>query len=103
MAKSTVQKFVKMFGIGRRLPRKKIRQLYDKGWFFSQLKPSELIGVYLESRKAVTIDEMQKIEQLISLIHGNDCASCGAPDCRTFAEDVVRGEVDLNVCCKIKE
>jgi hypothetical protein len=101
MAKSTVQKFIKMFGIGRRLPRKKIRQLYDKGWFLSQLKPSDLIDAYLERRKSVTIDEMKKIEQLIALIHGNDCASCGAPDCRTFAEDVVRGEANLKDCFRV--
>jgi iron only hydrogenase large subunit-like protein len=102
MAKSTVQKFIKMFGIGRRLPRQKIRQLYDKGWFFSQLKPSELIGVYQSKRKSLTIDEMKKIEKLLSLIHGNDCAVCGAPDCRTFTEDVVRGEADLKDCFKMR-
>ncbi len=103
MAKSTVQKFIKMFGIGRRLPRRKIRQLYDKGWFFSQLKPLELMGVYQSKRKPLTIDDMKKIEKLMSLIHGNDCAACGAPDCRTFVEDVVRGEAELKDCFKIKE
>jgi len=101
MAKSTVQKFIKMFGIGRRLPRKRIRQLYDKGWFFSELKPSELVDVYQSKRKPFTISDMKKIEKLVSLIHGNECAACGAPDCRAFAEDVIRGEADLKDCFKM--
>ncbi len=101
LAKSTVQKFIKMFGIGRRLPRKKIRQLYDKGWFFSQIKPSALTGIYQSQRKPMTIEDMKAIEKLMSLIHGNDCGACGAPDCSAFAEDVIREETDLNNCCKI--
>jgi iron only hydrogenase large subunit-like protein len=37
---------------------------------------------------------MQKLEQLqkeIELLPGLDCAACGAPDCKTFAEDIVNG------------
>jgi len=102
VAKSTVQKFIKMFGIGRRLPRRKIRQLYDSGWFFSRRKPSERAGVCQSKRKALTIEDMKAIEKLMSLIHGNDCGACGAPDCRTFAEDVIREKTELNNCFKIK-
>ena len=35
---------------------------------------------------------MQKLEQMqkeIELLPGLDCAACGAPDCKTFAEDIV--------------
>ncbi len=103
MAKSTVQKFIKMFGIGRRLPRKKIRQLYEKGWFFSRIEPEELVGAYPSKRKSLIIDDMKKIEKLLALIQGNDCAACGAPDCRTFAEDVIRGEANLKDCFRIKQ
>jgi Na+-translocating ferredoxin:NAD+ oxidoreductase RNF subunit RnfB len=44
---------------------------------------------------------MQKIEKVLQLIKGTDCTACGAPDCRTFAEDVVRGEAKLNDCVNI--
>jgi len=102
MAKSTVQKFIRMFGVGRRLPREKIRQLYDKGWFLSELEPAALIDICRSTKKPLTIDEMKQIEKLINQIHGNDCAACGAPDCRTFAEDIVRGEASLTDCFKMK-
>jgi Na+-translocating ferredoxin:NAD+ oxidoreductase RNF subunit RnfB len=41
---------------------------------------------------------MQEIEKVMELIEGTDCSACGAPDCRTFAEDVVRGDANLKDC-----
>jgi len=102
VAKSIVQKFVKMFGLGRRLPRSKIKQLYDKDWFFSRIKHRELAGIYKSPKRKLTITQMEKIEKLVTRIHGNDCAACGAPACRTFAEDVVRGDADLKDCFKVR-
>ena len=41
---------------------------------------------------------MSKIQQLKSELPGIDCGSCGAPNCRAFAEDVVKGQTDLANC-----
>ncbi len=44
---------------------------------------------------------MQKLEQLqkeIEILPGLDCAACGAPDCKTFAEDVINGRASRNDC-----
>jgi len=38
------------------------------------------------------------MEGILEQIQGKDCAACGAPDCRTFAEDVVRERADVNDC-----
>jgi hypothetical protein len=34
----------------------------------------------------------------MELLRDTDCAACGAPDCRTFAEDIVRGRASLQDC-----
>jgi len=102
LAKSMVQKFIKMFGMGRRLSRDKIKRLYEQGWFFSNLKPTDLARQYKSKQKPLTIAKMKKIEKTITLIHGNDCGACGAPDCATFAEDVVRGYADLKDCLRLQ-
>ena len=39
-----------------------------------------------------------KIQQIRESLPGIDCGSCGAPTCRAFAEDVVRGKADINDC-----
>lgn len=41
---------------------------------------------------------MMKIQQIRESLPGIDCGSCGAPTCRAFAEDVVRGTADINDC-----
>jgi len=44
---------------------------------------------------------MQKLEQMqkeIEILPGLDCAACGAPDCKTFAEDVINGRASRTDC-----
>lgn len=41
---------------------------------------------------------MADIQKLRDTLPGIDCGSCGAPTCRAFAEDVVRGTADIHQC-----
>jgi Na+-translocating ferredoxin:NAD+ oxidoreductase RNF subunit RnfB len=98
LAKSAVQKMVKTYGLGRRLPRETILRMYAKGTFQTASSPSRLIDLFGAQKKALSIESMQKIEKTLEIIRGTDCAACGAPDCLTFAEDVVRGDASLKDC-----
>ena len=41
---------------------------------------------------------MADIQKLKSTLPGIDCAACGAPTCRAFAEDVVKKQACLEEC-----
>jgi ArsR family metal-binding transcriptional regulator len=41
---------------------------------------------------------MMQIDELHAQLPRIDCGSCGAPTCRAFAEDVVKGEAKLEDC-----
>ncbi len=41
---------------------------------------------------------MMRIQSIRESLPGIDCGSCGAPTCRAFAEDLVRGKADINDC-----
>ncbi len=41
---------------------------------------------------------MSEIQKLKDALPGIDCGSCGAPNCRAFAEDVVKGQTTLESC-----
>ena len=41
---------------------------------------------------------MMQIEELEKQLPQIDCGSCGAPTCRAFAEDVVKGEAVMEDC-----
>ena len=46
----------------------------------------------------VAIQKLKLKEELIKKLPGTDCGVCGAPDCKTLADDVVRGEARLEDC-----
>lgn len=98
LAKGAVQKMIKRFGLGKRLHRENILRMYEKGKFQSEKKASKLTRLFGAQREALSIDALKKIEKVVELTRGTDCAACGAPDCRTFAEDVVRGDAALKEC-----
>ena len=41
---------------------------------------------------------MADIQKLRKRLPGYDCGSCGAPTCRAFAEDVVKGRAKESDC-----
>ena len=41
---------------------------------------------------------MADIQKLRASLPGIDCGSCGAPTCRAFAEDVVKGNANIDDC-----
>jgi len=98
LAKGAAQKMIKRFGLGRRLHRENILRMYEKGEFQSEKKPSKLTRLFGAHKEALSIESVRQIEKVIDLIKGTDCTACGAPDCRTFAEDVVRGDATLKEC-----
>jgi ferredoxin len=98
LAKSAVQKMVNLFGLGRRLPRENVLRMYEKGHFQTEKSPAKLIDLYGTKKEALSIKALQQIEEIMELLRGTDCAACGAPDCRTFAEDIVRGSASLKDC-----
>jgi hypothetical protein len=98
VAKRTVQKMVNVFGLGSRLPRESIRHQYDKGRFQPVKSPMVLTHLFGTRISALSLGELERIERTLEVIEGRDCGACGAPDCRTLAEDVVRGEAALEDC-----
>ncbi len=52
----------------------------------------------LSSSIAESMRMMADIQSLRETLPGIDCGSCGAPNCRAFAEDVVKGTANLNDC-----
>ena len=98
LSKSAVQKMIKRYGLGRRLHRENILRLYERGEFQPEKDPSKLTRLFGGHKEALSIDKVKEIEKIMEQIKETDCTACGAPDCRTFAEDVIRGEAALKDC-----
>jgi hypothetical protein len=98
LARSNVQRMLHLHGLGRRVPGNTIRRLYDKGRFQPDKSPLTLTRFFGDRKPALSLEQMVQIEKILDTVAGWGCGACGAPDCPTFAEDVVRGEAELGDC-----
>lgn len=65
--------------------------------FFSDL-PAYTPITRLSENFGESMRMMADIQKLRDTLPGIDCGSCGAPTCRAFAEDVVRGTANIHQC-----
>jgi hypothetical protein len=52
----------------------------------------------LDSDLNIALKKIKRIEQLLNVLPGLDCGSCGAPSCKALAEDIVQGAADKLDC-----
>lgn len=57
----------------------------------------------LADNMAQSMRMMADIQQIKSTLPGIDCGACGAPNCRAFAEDIVKNKASINGCVIRKE
>jgi len=103
IAKNTILKMLRKFGLERLMPSDKVLLQYENGWALSNMTQDELQRIFGVYREHISIEQLKEIEKLLKQINGKDCAICGAPDCRTFAEDVVTGKAKLNDCVMLRK
>ena len=72
-------------------------------YFFEEMPEYQPIA-RLSDNIGQSMRMMAEIQNLRNQLPGVDCAACGAPTCRAFAEDVVRGEANPDGCllCRVQ-
>ena len=66
-------------------------------YLFNELPEYQPIS-RLSDSMAESMRMMADIQNLKDSLPGIDCGACGAPSCRAFAEDVVRGLTTVDDC-----
>ena len=66
-------------------------------YLFNELPEYQPIS-RLSSSMAESMRMMADIQKLRETLPGIDCGSCGAPTCRAFSEDVVKGNAKIEDC-----
>jgi iron only hydrogenase large subunit-like protein len=73
-------------------------RMYDEG-FIRLTEPIEPRAILkLDKDISVSMKKMEMIEEILKHLPGLDCGVCGAPACRAFAEDIVKGENQKSIC-----
>ena len=97
IAKARLQNLRRYLPVSRNFPEKGSDYDLPKEVLFEELpvyKPiSRLSDSMHESMRMMA--EIQKLREQLPCI---DCGSCGAPNCRAFAEDIVKKQADISDC-----
>lgn len=77
-------------------------QYIPADYFFEEMPEYQPIS-RLSGNIAQSMRMMAEIQTLKGQLPGLDCGACGAPTCRAFAEDVVRGTATMDDClvCRV--
>ena len=93
----------RLHGLKRYLPvsqnflTKEEEKYIPESYFFNDLPVYNPIS-RLSDSMAQSMRMMADIQKLRDALPGIDCGSCGAPTCRAFAEDVIKGQADIKGC-----
>ena len=97
-AQRNIQEITRRMGAQKKVSEEKVRSLVSEHFFDVEkhipARPLKPLGRTL--REAV--ERKKEIEAILADLPGKDCAACGAPDCATHAEDIVRGAAATDGC-----
>jgi iron only hydrogenase large subunit-like protein len=68
----------------------------EKEGFFGPIEPRPMAK--LDEDFSLAMKKMERKRRLMCYLPGFDCAACGAPDCQTLSEDIVKGDAQLSHC-----
>ncbi len=75
-----------------------INRKLEAGYFFMENKILPRPTKYFDTDLETSIKRMAEKEKVYRKLRQIDCGCCGAPTCKAFAEDFVRGDVRLTDC-----
>ncbi|UCF71347.1 MAG: 4Fe-4S dicluster domain-containing protein [candidate division WOR-3 bacterium] len=103
IAKSNVLRLIRHFGGKKRVNVDMVKKLYRENFFSFKWAVEPKSFPPLDKDRNVAILKLKQKEELLKRLPGTDCGVCGAPDCKTLAEDIVRGESKIENCIYIKK
>jgi iron only hydrogenase large subunit-like protein len=82
---------------------KEIDRKLEEGHFFLENKILPRPTKYFDTDLQTSLKRMKEIEKVCQKLPHINCGCCGAPTCKAFAEDFVRGEAELTDCIFLGE
>lgn len=73
-------------------------QMYNEGFIRLTEKIEPRAIMRLDDDISKSMRKMEMIKEMLKYLPGIDCGVCGAPTCRAFAEDIVKGENQKAIC-----
>ncbi len=103
LAKSRILELVAAAGEHAVVDVRDVSRLYHRNFLSFDHPASPVEPRPLDRDPAKAISKAKRREKIIADLPLRDCGICGAPDCRTLADDIVRGQARLDDCPFVKK
>ena len=97
IAKARLQTLRRYLPVSQNVLKGEDQEYIPADYFFNDLPAYRPIQ-RLSENFAESLRMMSSLQSLRAELPGIDCGACGAPTCRAFAEDVVRGNAKRSDC-----
>lgn len=103
VAKSNMSMLIRMYHGKKSVNPFTVKKMYKAGFFSFKNKVIPKPFPPLDPDRREALRRLQLKEKLIKELPGTDCGICGAPDCKTLADDIVRHQAQLEDCHFLKK
>lgn len=97
VAKAKIRALRKFLPISRSSMAKEKKDLDFFKW---ECSPEKNDALKLDEDFTTALKKMKEIDQILKQLPMLDCGLCGAPSCKSFALDVINGEVEIDKCTR---
>jgi iron only hydrogenase large subunit-like protein len=102
IANRIIQNLYEKYGIRSRVDPRKVLRHFESDYLLPSINWESQIPEPLDTNLIIASKKMNQIEQYTLSLPGKNCGACGAPTCRSLAEDVVAGDARLSDCIFIR-
>ncbi len=102
VAKARLQTLRRYLPVSQAALKEGEKEFIPQNYFFEEL-PNYMPIQRLSENFGESLRMMAEIQKLHKELPGIDCGACGAPNCRAFAEDVIRGHAEVGGCTILRK
>ena len=101
-AQRNLQDAYRLLGDQATVKEEKVRSLLREHFFDleAEIRARPVRPLAPDLREAIALKREK--DALLKRLAGKGCAACGAPDCETLADDIVRGKAQLTDCVFVR-
>lgn len=102
VARSSVLSLMRKHGAGAAVNKDDVVTRYREGYYFLERKLAPRPLPPLDKDISRAIQKKKEKEVIYASLPQTDCGCCGAPTCKAFAEDIVRGKSKIEDCIHMR-
>jgi iron only hydrogenase large subunit-like protein len=98
LARNNIVRLIRKFGKESRAQKEDIQYAIEEGNLYCDVSLKSQSIDMLDSEPQTALKKLKERDALLTNLPGIDCGVCGAPTCKSFAEDVVQGRARPEDC-----